>query len=95
MVPEASVRMNKAITMRGLQSAGVLAGMNLNGALSAMAHTSHGPERDKLFAAQKKGGMRGFLDERDTRFLRNRSGQNPSPKLNGAGRRSFDVWLAP
>src|SRR5580692_3226641 len=50
MVPEASVRMNKAITMRGLQAAGVLSGMNLNGVLSAMAHTSHGPDRDALFA---------------------------------------------
>ena len=39
MVPEASVRMNKAITMRGLQASGVLSGMTLNGALSAMAHT--------------------------------------------------------
>ena len=80
MVPEASVRMNKAITMRGLQSAGVLAGINLNGALSAMAHTSHGPERDKLFAAQKKGGMRGFLDERDTRFLPEPFGPKSKPK---------------
>jgi enoyl-CoA hydratase len=80
MVPEASVRMNKAITMRGLQSAGVLAGMNLNGALSAMAHTSHGQERDKLFAAQKKGGMRGFLDERDTRFLPEPFGPKSKPK---------------
>jgi hypothetical protein len=44
MVPEASVRLNKAIRMRGLQAAGVMSGMNLNGALSAMAHTSHGPE---------------------------------------------------
>lgn len=69
MVPEASVRLNKAITMRGLQAAGVMSGMNLNGALSAMAHTSHGPERDALFAAQQTGGMRAFLAARDAKFL--------------------------
>lgn len=80
MVPEASVRMNKAITMRGLQVSGVLAGMNLNGALSAMAHTSHGPERDKLFSAQKKRGMRGFLDERNSRFLPEPFGPKSKPK---------------
>jgi enoyl-CoA hydratase len=69
MVPEASVRLNKAITMRGLQAAGIMSGMHLNGALSAMAHTSHGPERDALFAAQQNGGMRGFLAARDAKFL--------------------------
>ncbi len=79
MVPEASVRMNKAITMRGLQASGVLSGMNLNGALSAMAHASHGPERDKLFAAQKQGGMRAFLDERDTPFLPEPFGPKSKP----------------
>ena len=55
MVPEASVRMNKAITMRGLQTAGVLSGMNLNAALSAMAHTSHGPEQDETVRRAKEG----------------------------------------
>ncbi len=80
MVPEASVRMNKAITMRGLQTAGVLSGMNLNAALSAMAHTSHGPERDKLFAAQKQGGMRSFLDERDTPFWPEPFGPKSRPR---------------
>jgi enoyl-CoA hydratase/carnithine racemase len=69
MVPEASVRLNKAITMRGLQASGLLAGVNLNVALSTIAHGSHGPDRERLFAAQKEGGMRGFLDARDSRFL--------------------------
>jgi enoyl-CoA hydratase len=68
-VPEPSIRMNKAVSMLGLQAAGVYSGMLLNGALSALAHTSHGPERDKLFAAQRAGGMRGFLAERDGPFL--------------------------
>lgn len=68
-VPEASIRMNKAVTMMGLQASGVYSGMLLNGALSALAHTSHGPERDKLFDAQRENGMKGFLVERDGPFL--------------------------
>jgi enoyl-CoA hydratase/carnithine racemase len=68
LVPEASVRLNKAITMQGLQAAGVHAGMVLNGALSVIAHASHGPERERLFAAQRERGMRGYLEERDDPF---------------------------
>jgi enoyl-CoA hydratase/carnithine racemase len=69
MVPEASVRLNKAITMQGLLASGVYAGLIPNGPLSALAHASHGPDRDRLFEAQKTGGMRGFLDARDGPFL--------------------------
>jgi enoyl-CoA hydratase/carnithine racemase len=67
-VPEPSVRMNKAITCFGLQAAGLHSGMLLNGALSSLAHTSHLPLRDELFAASQQGGMRAFLDRRDTPF---------------------------
>jgi enoyl-CoA hydratase len=68
MVPEPSIRINKAVTMMGLHAAGVGAGMLLNGTLSALAHASHGPERDLLFEAQRRGGMRAFLDARDGAF---------------------------
>ena len=68
MVPEASVRMNKAVTMQGLEAAGVRSGMLLNGALSALAHSSHGPDRERLMEAQRERGMRGFLDARDSPF---------------------------
>ncbi len=67
-VPEPSVRLNKAVTCMGLQAAGLHSGMLLNGALSALAHTSHLPRRDELFAATEQGGMRAFLDKRDTPF---------------------------
>jgi hypothetical protein len=52
----------------GLEAAGLRSGMLLNGALSALAHTSHQPVRDELFAAMREGGMRAFLDKRDTPF---------------------------
>ncbi|MFN8638571.1 MAG: enoyl-CoA hydratase/isomerase family protein [Dehalococcoidia bacterium] len=67
-VPEPSVRLNKHIAMQGLLASGVQAGMLLNGALSALVHTSHLPERDEMFEAQRLGGMRGFLQVRDDKF---------------------------
>lgn len=68
MVPEPSVRMNKQVTAHGLLAAGMAAGMLVNGPLSALAHSSHGPERERLHEAQERGGMRAFLDARDTPF---------------------------
>jgi len=68
MVPEAAVRVNKAITMMGLQAAGVNAGMLLNGALSSIVHSSHGPDREELFDAQRRDGLRGYLKTRDDKF---------------------------
>jgi enoyl-CoA hydratase/carnithine racemase len=67
-VPEPAVRMNKAITCFGLQASGLYSGMLLNGALSSLAHTSHLPLRDELFAATQQGGMRAFLEKRDAPF---------------------------
>jgi enoyl-CoA hydratase len=52
----------------GLQAAGMYSGLLMNGALSALAHTSHLPMRDELFAATQEGGMRAFLDKRDSPF---------------------------
>jgi enoyl-CoA hydratase len=68
-VPEPSVRMNKAVSMVGLQASGVFSAMALNGPLSALAHTSHGSDRERLLEAQRTGGMRAYLDERDGPFL--------------------------
>jgi enoyl-CoA hydratase/carnithine racemase len=67
-VPEPSVRLNKAITCFGLEATGLHSGMLLNGVLSSLAHTSHLPLRDELFAATQRGGMRAFLDKRDSPF---------------------------
>ena len=41
--------------MRGLQAAGVMSGMNLNGALSAIAHASHGPDRGRAVRGAAEG----------------------------------------
>ena len=68
MVPEPSVRLNKQVTTYGLLAAGLHAGLLMNGPLSALAHSSHGPERERLSQAQERGGMKGFLEARDRPF---------------------------
>ena len=68
MVPEASVRMNKAVTMLGLEAAGIGNGLSLNTVLNALVHASHGPDTERLAEARKTGGFRAFLAARDGPF---------------------------
>jgi enoyl-CoA hydratase/carnithine racemase len=69
MVPEASVRLNRAIALQGLLSSGLFAGHLLSGPLSTIVQASiGGPERIRLDEAFARGGMRAFLDERDGPF---------------------------
>ena len=68
LVPEPSVRLNKAITMMGMQAAGVYSGLLLEGTLGALAHSSHNEFREKLFEAQREGGLKAYLDMRDGPF---------------------------
>jgi len=68
LVPEPSVRLNKAVTMMGMQAAGVYSGLLLEGTLGALAHSSHNEHRDKLFAAQRDGGTKAYLELRDGPF---------------------------
>lgn len=68
LVPMASLRLNKAITMAGLQASGVGSAMMLNGVLSGLAHSSHGADREELLEVQRAGGLREFLRERDGKF---------------------------
>ena len=67
-VPEASVRLNKAVTCYGLLAMGLGAGMLMNIPLSAMAHASYNAERGDLLEAMKTGGLKAFLEARDGGF---------------------------
>ncbi|MDF5754832.1 enoyl-CoA hydratase/isomerase family protein [Spongiactinospora sp. TRM90649] len=69
LVPASSVRLNKAITMLGLRASGLDSGLLLNGALNAMAHSSYGPDRERLNEAKAEGGLKAFLRARDEPFL--------------------------
>lgn len=68
LVPEPSLRLNKAIAMQGLLAAGVQSGLLLEGALSTLAHVSHNEERERLFEERRKNGMKGYLGMRDGPF---------------------------
>ena len=68
LVPEPSLRLNKAIAMKGMLAAGVNAGLLVEGALGALAHGSHNEERERLFEIQRKDGVRAFLEARDGPF---------------------------
>jgi len=68
LVPEPSVRMNKAITCYGLLAMGIGAGMLMNIPLSAIAHASFNADRAKLLDLMQTGGLKAFLDARDTPF---------------------------
>src|SRR6516225_6274085 len=68
LVPEPSVRLNKAINMLGMQAAGVYSGLLVEGALGALAHSSHNEHREKLFEAQRAGGTKAYLELRDGPF---------------------------
>ena len=43
--------------------------MQVNAALSSIAHSSHGGHREALWVAQAEGGLKGFLEARDGPFL--------------------------
>ena len=68
LVPEPAVRLNKAITMKGIQAAGVYSGLLLEGTLGALAHSSHNELREQLHEAQRTGGLKAYLDMRDGPF---------------------------
>jgi len=68
LVPEPSLRLNKAITMLGIQASGLHAGLLVEGALGALAHASHNEDRERLLATQRSKGMKAYLDERDGPF---------------------------
>jgi enoyl-CoA hydratase/carnithine racemase len=81
MVPEESVRMNKAIAMHGLLASGVFQGLLMSGPLSTIVQASiGGPRWQELHDAQKSGGMRGFLDARDGPFLPEPMGPKSKPR---------------
>jgi enoyl-CoA hydratase len=80
LVPEPSVRLNKAIAMQGMQAAGVHNALLLEGALSALAHSSHNEERERLFEAQRKDGLKAYLELRDGPFQPEPMGPRSKPR---------------
>lgn len=68
LVPEPSIRLNKAISMLGIQAAGLHSGMLLEGTLGAMVYASHNEFREKLFNTMRTEGVKAYLEMRDGPF---------------------------
>ena len=70
LVPPETVKINLAVATMGLEMMGLRKALNLNAELSAMAHVSKREEFNKhLEDARKEGGLRAFLQARDTPFM--------------------------
>jgi enoyl-CoA hydratase/carnithine racemase len=80
LVPEPSIRLNKAIAMQGIQAAGMHAALLLEGTLGALAHSSHSEDRERLFEAQRKGGLKAYLEVRDGPFQPEPMGPRSKPR---------------
>jgi enoyl-CoA hydratase/carnithine racemase len=80
LVPEPSIRLNKAIAMQGMQASGVNSALLLEGALGALAHSSHSEERERLFEAQRSKGLKAYLDLRDGPFQPEPMGPKSKPR---------------
>jgi enoyl-CoA hydratase len=85
LVPEPSIRLNKAISMQGMQASGVNSALLLEGALSALAHSSHSEERERLFEAQRSKGLKAYLDLRDGPFQPEPMGPKSKQRAKKAG----------
>jgi enoyl-CoA hydratase/carnithine racemase len=84
LVPEPSIRLNKAIAMLGLQASGVNSALLLEGALSALAHSSHNEDRERLFEAQRSHGLKAYLELRDGPFQPEPMGPRSKPRAKKA-----------
>ena len=70
LVPRDSVRLNKAITVYGLEAMGIRNALNTNAFLSTLVQASDdGPEVEAMQQAQREGGLRRFLEVRDGPFI--------------------------
>src|SRR5579862_8511450 len=65
LVPEPSVRLNKAIAMQGIQAAGLYSALLLEGTLGTLAQASHNEFREKLFEVHRTQGVKAYLEMRD------------------------------
>jgi enoyl-CoA hydratase len=81
LVPEPSLRLNKAISMLGLQASGTYSALLLEGALSALVHSSHNEFREKLNEVQRSKGMKAYLEMRDGPFQPEPMGPRSKPRV--------------
>jgi enoyl-CoA hydratase/carnithine racemase len=90
LVPEPSVRLNKAIAMLGIQASGLYSGLLLEGTLGALAQASHNEYREKLFEVHRTEGVKAYLEMRDGPFqpepMGPRSAKGRAQRAKSAGK---------
>ncbi|MGE0134601.1 MAG: enoyl-CoA hydratase/isomerase family protein [Dehalococcoidia bacterium] len=80
-VPPDSVRMNKALTIHGLQAMGLRNGLNVGGFISTAVHSMTDAEDvEELYAVQRNEGLRAFLQKRDGPFIPEPGGPRSRPR---------------
>jgi enoyl-CoA hydratase/carnithine racemase len=80
LVPPDSVRVNKAITIRGLEAMGLKAGMSMGAALSIIVHAStDSDDLAELRRIREEEGMRASLKHRDDPFRPEPGGPRSAP----------------
>jgi enoyl-CoA hydratase/carnithine racemase len=80
-VPADSVRLNKAITVYGLEAMGLRNALNVNAFLSTLVEASNdGPDVEPLERAQRDGGFSAFLEARDGPFMPEPFGPRSRPR---------------
>ena len=80
-VPAESVRLNKAITVYGLEAMGLRAALTMNGVLSSIVESANdGPDVEHLAKAQAEGGFGAFLKARDDPFRPEPFGPRSKPR---------------
>jgi enoyl-CoA hydratase/carnithine racemase len=81
LVPPDSVRLNKAITVYGLEAMGIRYALIAIAFLSSLVQASNdGPEVEPLQQAQRQGGLRAFLEVRDGPFQPEPFGPRARPR---------------
>ena len=81
LVPRDSVRLNKAITVYGLEAMGLRNALNVNAFLSTIVQASNdGPDIEHLAEARQEGGLRAFLAARDGPFRPEPFGPRSRPR---------------
>jgi enoyl-CoA hydratase/carnithine racemase len=81
LVPPDSVRMNKALTIQGLQAMGLRNALTVGGLISSQVHSMTDAEDvEELYATQKAEGLRAFLQKRDGPFIPEPGGPRSTPR---------------
>lgn len=81
LVPPDSVRMNKALTIHGLQAMGLRTALNVGSFISTTVHSmTDAPDVEALYETQRRDGLRAFLQQRDGPFLPEPGGPRSKPR---------------